>query len=96
MNVATSLAGLLDGIMVDEELEAEAKAHGLKLEERPFTLQEAHDAREAFITSASQFVTPVVKIDGRVIGNGKPGAITRRLVEQYRALTKASGEPIYD
>lgn len=38
---------------------------------------------------------PVVKIDGRVIGNGKPGPLTRKLVENYRALTNASGEPIY-
>jgi branched-chain amino acid aminotransferase len=38
---------------------------------------------------------PVVKIDGRVIGTGKPGPITRNLVEHYHALTKASGEPIY-
>jgi len=37
----------------------------------------------------------VVKIDGRAIGAGKPGAITKMLVEQYRALTKSSGEPIY-
>jgi len=40
-------------------------------------------------------IVPVVKIDGRVIGNGKPGKLTRKLVEDYHALTKASGEPIY-
>jgi branched-chain amino acid aminotransferase len=39
---------------------------------------------------------PVVKIDARVIGDGKPGPLTRRLVTDYHALTKVSGEPIYD
>jgi len=38
----------------------------------------------------------VVKLDGRVIGNGKPGLITKKLVGQYHALTKVSGEPIYE
>ena len=38
---------------------------------------------------------PVVKIDGRVIGTGKPGPVTRQLEEEYHALTKVSGEPIY-
>jgi branched-chain amino acid aminotransferase len=38
---------------------------------------------------------PVVKIDGRVIGDGKPGKITRMLEESYHSLTKVSGEPIY-
>jgi len=37
----------------------------------------------------------VVKIDGRVVGNGKPGPVTRQLSEDYHALTKVSGEPIY-
>ncbi|MES2389507.1 MAG: hypothetical protein V4543_16000, partial [Bacteroidota bacterium] len=43
----------------------------LKLVERPFSLVEAKDAQEAFITSATSFVTPVVKIDGQVVGDGK-------------------------
>jgi branched-chain amino acid aminotransferase len=38
---------------------------------------------------------PIVKIDGRVIGDGKPGPITEKLVGQYHALTKVSGEPIW-
>jgi branched-chain amino acid aminotransferase len=41
-------------------------------------------------------VVPVVKIDGRVVGTGKPGPVTQRLSAQYHALTKASGEPIYE
>ena len=58
-------------------------AQGLKLEERAFTLEEAHAAREAFITSASQIVLPVVKIDGRPVGNGAPGLIASALRREF-------------
>ena len=55
----------------------------LRVEERPFTLEEATAAAEAFVTAASAFVTPVVEIDGQAIGDGRPGAVTRRLRELY-------------
>jgi D-alanine transaminase len=55
------------------------KGQGLSLEERAFTLQEAFAAREAFVTSATQLVLPVVKIDGRTIGDGKPGPVASAL-----------------
>jgi len=70
------------------------KAQGFAIEERPFTLGEAYAAREAFATSASQIVVPVVRIDGRVIGDGKPGPRTLQLVREFHALTQRSGEPI--
>lgn len=54
-------------------------AAGLRLEERPFTVEEAYAAREAFVTSASQIVMPVVSIDGRRIGSGRPGPVSQRL-----------------
>ncbi len=59
------------------------KAHGLTLEERPFTLKEAYAAREAFITSASQIVLPVVRIDDRPIGNGAPGLLATALRRDF-------------
>jgi D-alanine transaminase len=59
------------------------KAQGLAFEERPFTVAEAYAAREAFITSASQTVLPVVKIDGRPVGNGAPGLIATALRRDY-------------
>ncbi len=59
------------------------KAHGLAVEERAFTLEEAYGAREAFITAASQIVLPVVRIDGRIIGDGKPGPIATALRRQF-------------
>jgi D-alanine transaminase len=55
----------------------------LRVEERPFTVDEAQNAAEAFITAASSFVTPVVEIDGAKLGDGKPGPLTRRLRELY-------------
>ncbi len=62
---------------------------GIVLEERRFTVEEAYEAAEAFLTSASNFVLPVVSIDGRPIADGMPGPITRRLRELY--LEMASG-----
>ena len=58
-------------------------AQGLALEERAFTVDEAYAAREAFITSASQIVLPVVSIDGRPVGNGAPGLIATALRRDY-------------
>ncbi len=59
------------------------KAQGLRLEERAFTLAEAYAAREAFATAASQIVLPVVRIDGRVIGDGKPGPVATALRREF-------------
>lgn len=56
-----------------------AKAEGIPVEEREFTLDEALSAREAFISSATNTVMPVVQIDGQAIGDGKPGPLTQRL-----------------
>jgi D-alanine transaminase len=74
--------GILRGITRTVVLEVIAE-HGLKLEERAFTMDEAYGAREAFITSATQFVTPVVRVDGRPIGNGAPGLIASALRRDY-------------
>lgn len=68
-----------------------AREAQMVVEERAFTLDEAKAADEAFITSATTFVYPVVQIDEAVLGNGKPGPVARRLREIYlgesRALT---------
>jgi D-alanine transaminase len=58
-------------------------AQGFKLDVRPFTMDEAYQAKEAFITSASQTVMPVVKIDGRPVGNGAPGLLSTALRKDY-------------
>jgi D-alanine transaminase len=60
-----------------------SKEHGVKIEERLFTPEEAYGADEAFLTSASQFVMPIVEIDGKRIGGGQPGPVTRKLRELF-------------
>ena len=60
-----------------------AKEHGVTIEERPFTAEEAYAADEAFLTSASNFVLPIVEIDGKRVGGGQPGPLTRRLREMF-------------
>jgi D-alanine transaminase len=63
----------------------------LALVERPFSVAEAHSAREAFMTSATACVMPIVKIDGKLIGDGAPGEIARRLRAEYlRAVSAAA------
>ncbi len=57
--------------------------HGLRLVEGRFALDDALDADEAFISGASSYVLPVVKIDDRIIGDGRPGKLTRRVREIY-------------
>lgn len=59
------------------------KAQGFRLEERAFTLAEAYAAREAFVTAASQIVLPVVRIDGRPIGEGRPGPVATALRREF-------------
>lgn len=58
-------------------------AQGLVLEERAFTVAEALTAREAFVTAASQIVMPVVRIDGRPVGTGKPGPVAQALRRDF-------------
>ena len=60
-----------------------AKEHDVKIEERAFTPDEAYAADEAFLTSASQFVMPIVEIDGKRVGGGQPGPVTRKLRELF-------------
>ena len=60
-----------------------AKEAQMKVEERLFTIEEAKEADEAFVTSASTFVMPVVELDGAPIGTGTPGAVATRLREIY-------------
>lgn len=64
------------------------KAQGLTVEERAFTLEEAYLAREAFETSASQIVMPVVSIDGRMVGNGRPGLLAAALRREYHRFAE--------
>jgi D-alanine transaminase len=82
-------SGILKGITRGVAMDV-AAAHGFRFEERRFTVDEAKAAREAFQTSASALVMPVVKIDGTVIGDGKPGPVARALREHYHEQAEAS------
>jgi D-alanine transaminase len=67
-----------------------AEERQLRVEERPFSIDEALKAKEAFITSASTFVQAVVSIDGKTVADGKPGPMARRLREIYIDFAKAT------
>jgi len=75
---------ILNGITRQVLLKVMAE-EGIVLDERPFSVEEAYKAREAFLTSSSNFVMPVTEIDGRPIGNGHPGLVTQRLRRSYLA-----------
>lgn len=69
---------------VRKALLACAESLQIKVEERPFSVEEAHAAAEAFVTSSGYFAVPVISIDGKTVGDGKLGPITARLQEAYR------------
>jgi D-alanine transaminase len=81
--------GILRGITRGVLLEV-IEAQGLVLEERSFAVEEAYNAREAFLTSASQIVMPVVRVDDRPIGNGSPGSIATALRTQFHRYAESS------
>lgn len=81
--------GILKGITRAVVIDTIA-AHGLTLEERGFSLEEAYQAREAFITAASQIVLPVVQIDGRPVGNGAPGLVATALRRDFHRYAETT------
>lgn len=80
---------LLPGVTRAAVLEL-AGRHGVRVHERAFTAEEARSAREAFITSSTNFVVPVISIDGAAVGAGTPGALTRHLRQTYIAHCRAT------
>ncbi len=79
--------GILRGITRTVVLEVAAQ-QGLKVEERAFSVEEAYAAREAFITAATTIVMPVVRIDGRPIGNGHPGSVAQGLRAAFHEVAE--------
>ena len=86
---AGALYGITRGVVIEL-----ARQSGITVSEPNLTRYDLFNADECFLTGTGAELIPVVKIDGRVVGTGKPGAVTRSLVEKYKALTKVSGEPI--
>jgi branched-chain amino acid aminotransferase len=86
---AGALYGITRGTVMDLAREA-----GVTVTEMNLTRYDVFNADECFLTGTGAEIVPVVKVDGRVIGSGKPGTLTRQLEEKYHALTQVSGEPI--
>jgi D-alanine transaminase len=78
-------ADILHGITRQSLLQL-AERHGIPFEERAFSVEEAYRASEAFISSATTFVWPVVQIDGKPVGDGRPGPVTQALRAIYVAM----------
>src|SRR5216110_2318954 len=68
----------------------------IKVIEADFTRHDIFVADECFLTGTAAEIVPVVKADGRIIGNGKPGPITTRIIARFREMTHKTGTPIFD
>lgn len=86
---AGALYGITRGTVIDL-----AKQQGIEVTEPNLTRYDIFNADECFLTGTAAEIIPVTKVDGRIIGDGKPGATTQKLITAYRSLTKQSGEPI--
>lgn len=80
-------AGILEGITRDVVIELAQEA-GITVREIPLTKHDVYIADECFLTGSAAEVIPVVRVDSRIIGNGKPGPITKDLNERFRAETR--------
>jgi branched-chain amino acid aminotransferase len=87
-------AGALRGITRSVVFDIAAEL-GLEIAETDITRHDVFVADECFLTGTAAEVIPVVKADGRIIGNGKPGSITTRMIARFRELTRETGTPIF-
>jgi len=87
--------GILEGITRNTVMEL-AREMGVPVREKVLTRHEVYNAEECFLTGTAAEVIPVVEVDGRRIGTGRPGPITLRLMDGFRRLTLAEGDAIYD
>src|SRR6266404_2320795 len=87
-------AGALRGITRSVVFEIAAE-FGMKVMEADITRHDVFIADECFLTGTAAEVIPVIKADGRPIGNGKPGPISARMIARFRQLTRETGTPIY-
>jgi len=85
--------GILEGITREAVIEL-AEEEGIPLQEAPFTRHDVYVADECFLTGTAAEVIPVIEADMRTIGTGKPGPVTRTLMEKFRELTQTTGTPL--
>lgn len=84
----------LKGITREAVIEL-ARARGIEVLERDLGLFDLYTGDEVFVTGTAAEVAPVTRVDGRIIGGGKPGPVTRELMAAFRELTRTTGAPIY-
>lgn len=82
--------GILKGITRQAVLELAAKS-GIEAKEEMMKPKDLYAANECFLTGTAAEIIPVTKIDGKTIGSGKPGKVTKKLLEQFHKLTKTDG-----
>ncbi len=87
-------AGALRGITRSVVFDIAAEL-GLKISETEITRHDVFIADECLLTGTAAEIIPVIKADGRIIGNGKPGAISARMIARFREITRETGTPIY-
>jgi branched-chain amino acid aminotransferase len=87
-------SGILAGVTRAVVFELAEKLH-IRTVERDLIRHDIYTADECFLTGTAAEVIPAVQLDRRLIGNGQPGAVTLRLIESFRELTRATGTPIY-
>ncbi|MDN5293606.1 MAG: branched-chain amino acid aminotransferase [Eubacteriales bacterium] len=87
-------AGILEGITRNAVIEL-ARKRGIEVREELFTRHDLYIADEIFLTGTAAELIPVVKVDGRVIGTGKPGPVFHQLLEDFRVLTRTEGPVIF-
>ncbi|MEI6846220.1 MAG: branched-chain-amino-acid transaminase [Candidatus Firestonebacteria bacterium] len=86
--------GALEGITRDAVIKL-GRELGYKVSEKPFTMVDMYIADEAFLTGTAAEIIPVINVDKRNIANGKPGPITKKLIEAYREITRNQGTEVY-
>ena len=86
--------GILEGVTRNTVIGL-AQNLGLVVEEKTFTRHDLYIADECFLTGTAAEVIPVVKIDNRIVGNGSPGVVTQKLIEEFHHVTSLIGSPIY-
>ncbi|OPZ74162.1 MAG: Branched-chain-amino-acid aminotransferase [Firmicutes bacterium ADurb.Bin456] len=86
--------GLLEGVTRNAVLDL-AREKGIPTEEKVFTLYDVYNADEVFLTGTAAEIIPTVRVDGRLIANGKPGPMTQELTAAFRELTRVDGPLIF-
>lgn len=94
VNTPPVATGILEGITRDVVVEL-TREMGVPLTEEDLTLYQVYNADECFLTGTAAEIVPVARVDGRVIGDGKPGPITRRLMARFKEVAATEGVPVY-